>query len=250
MRIPAIAAIGLLLAAGTSGAVDITACGQTIEAGQFGALRQNLTCSNGVLLSPGATLYLNGFVLRGSGLGSGVMCQGPGVKRRPCTIAGPGEIRGFWAAVNCGGCRIVARDLTIRANVNGIYAPLSATLEASRLVVVDNVEDGIFAFTVRAADLQASGNGGAGVAALGRLGVRRLEASGNGGAGVRGGSRQARVVDSNVTGNGLAADGYDITSSRNVRLVRTTCGRSAKLRYARDGSDEFEVIGSFGCAGD
>lgn len=247
----------LLLAVRTALAVDVTECGQVIEANQVGLLRNDLQCTagptwpfsaQGVYLHPGARLKLNGFTIGGDGTGTGVICGSPGARLRPCTIDGPGEIRGFWAGVNCGGCTVVVRDAAINAHVNGIYIPLAGKLIAKRVVASDNERSGIWADRVRATDVEASRNGDFGVSAFATLRLKRLEATANGAPGVVGGHGRGRIVDSVVTGNDVAGDGYDIVSVGPLRLMRTTCSRSGKLRY--HGQDEFEVVGSFGCADD
>lgn len=64
---------------------------------------------------------------------------------------------------------------------------------------------------------------------------------------------KARLVDATVVNNDGLGVGYDITSTGRVRLVRTTCGRSARLRYPHWRRGDYEtvrVVGSFGCASD
>jgi hypothetical protein len=244
----------LVLVAGAriAAAVDVTDCGQVIEPGKVGELKNDLACAAsptwpfsacGVRLQPGAKLQLNGFTISGDGTGAGVECW---TKR--CTIEGPGEIRGFWAGVNCAGCRVVARDVVVRENNEGIYIPLAGTLEAKRVVASDNTRSGIWAQAVMGSDIEASRNGLNGVSANGRLRVRRLDATANGRSGVLGGHGRGRLVDSTVTGNDVATGGYDIVSVGTMRLVRTTCGKSATIRYWSQ--EEYDVVGSFGCADD
>ena len=244
----------LLLGVRTAFGADVTECGQAIGPGEVGVLRNHLHCARtpswpfgakGVYLYSGATLVLNGFSIAGDESGVGVECGGP---REGCAIEGPGEVRGFYAGVNCGGCRLTVRDVAFQGNTNGIYIPLSGKLFAERVVVNDNAEIGIWASRVRADGIEANRNGGAGVQANGRLRVRGLNATANGGPGVEGGAKRSHVKDSVVTDNDAAGDGYDIRSTGPVRLTRTTCGRSAKLRYVSQ--EEFKVVGSFGCADD
>lgn len=252
MRCSSMVALVVGLAARTAVAVDVTECGQVIAAGKVGELKVDLTCAasptwpfaaRGVRLEPGAKLRMNGFSISGDGSGAGVEC-----KSKRCTIAGPGEIRGFWAGVNCGGCRVVARDVAVRENVEGIYVPLAGTLEAERVIASDNAHSGIWAQAVRGSDIEASRNGLNGVSANSGLRVRRLDATANGRSGVLAGRTKSRLVDSMVTGNDVASGGYDIVSTGSMRLVRTTCGKSAKIRYWSQ--EEYEVVGSFGCAAD
>jgi hypothetical protein len=241
-----------LAAARIAAAIDLAACGQVIPAGRTAELRTDLVCAagptwpfsaRGVRLEPGAKLRMNGFTIVGDGTGVGVECTS-----RRCTILGPGEIRGFFAGVNCGGCRVVARDVVVRENTEGIYVPLSGAVDAKRVVASDNTGSGIWAQTLKGSDVEAGRNGANGVAAITQLRLRRLVAVGNGDAGVRAGAGRSRLRDSEVTGNAEATDGYDVTATGTVRLVRTTCGRSAKLHYTSQ--EEYDVVGSFGCADD
>jgi hypothetical protein len=244
----------LVLLAGTrvATAVDVTECRQVIADGEVAELKNDLTCAagptfplsaRGVRLQPGATLRMNGFSISGDGTGVGVECSS-----RRCTIEGPGVIRGFFAGVNCGGCRVVARDVVVRENDEGIYIPLSGTLVAQGVVASDNASSGIWAQTVKGNDIEASRNGLNGVSTLRSLRVRRLDATANGSSGVSTGSARSRLVDSTVIGNDATGDGYDVVSTGSVRLVRTTCGKSAKIRYRSQ--EEYDVVGSFGCTND
>lgn len=262
MRIPTLAALGLLFAAEAARAVDVTECGQTIAAGQTGVLRRGLTCGNrptwpfspeGVRLAPGAKLDLDGFTIAGNGSGVGVYCEGG---RRACTIKGPGEVRAFYAGVNCGGCRIVARNVAFNGNVIGIYAPLVGTLQAKRVVANDNTETGIWTHRLRVVDVEASRNGFYGVAGNERLSLRGVEATGNGYEGVRClgfECGKTEIVGSTVTGNGADADGYDIVSTGRVKMRNVTCERSAQFFYPfweQGDHTTVEIAGSYGCAGD
>ena len=250
-------AVLLLLGVRAAGAVDVTECGQVIEAGQVAQMRNDLQCATGpdspfsalgVYLQPGAKLQLNGFTVSGDGTGTGILCGSPGARFRPCKIEGPGEVRAFYAGINCGGCRIAVRDAAFRGNLYGIYIPLAGWLVARHVVASDNIRAGIWAQRVRAAHVEASNNGEFGVSANGSLRLKRLTATANGAPGVVGGRSRGRILNSVVTGNDTAGDGYDIVSVGPVRLTGTSCGRSGQLRYYSQ--DEFEVVGSFGCADD
>lgn len=244
----------------TAGAIDLDACGMVVEPGQTARLTADLDCgplpewpfsTRGIRLQPGATLELNGFALRGDGSGVGVEC-GPGkrARTRACTVVGPGEISGFYAGMNGGGCRMVARDVTIRENTVGVLGPLACRLDAEELTVTDNLEDGVWVWRLRARGLVASGNGDAGIR-TGRLAARDVFATGNGEIGVvqfttRG--RLGRLVDSTVLGNVLT----DIAAVR-VRLRRVECGRSERLRWppvVDSSDDQPTVVGTFGCRDD
>jgi len=248
-----ILALILLLGVRVAIAVDVTECGQVIASGEVGQLRGDLECTRrptwpyypaGVYLSPGAALELNGFAINGDGSGIGINCAGT----RRCAVTGPGEIRGFESGVSCGGCRLLVRDTIFRENTNGIYMPLSGRLVAERVRASDNAGTGIWALSLRGEDVEASRNGAAGLIAIYRLRLRGLDASHNVGPGIVAGPRRSHLEDSVAVGNDAAGDGYDIRSTGSVRLTRTTCGRSAKLRYLSQ--EEFKIVGSFGCAGD
>src|SRR5438552_2912706 len=82
----------------------------------------------------------------------------------------------------------------------------------------------------------SSRNGVAGEVASFDIDVRRLRAIDNVRevvrlARFRGGD--GRIVDSVVVRNDRLGQGFDIAAAGRLRLVRTQCGRSAKLRYRR-----------------
>lgn len=261
MSARSMAALLIVVAAGrVAGAVDVTECGEVIEAGDIAELRNDLSCARpavwpfiarGVSLPAGSTLHLNGFTISGDGSGEGVLCHGS----RRCTIEGPGEIRGFELGVSCGGCRVVARDVVFRGNTNGILIPKSGVLDAERVVASDNSDFGIWAHRLRARDVETSRNGGAGLVANMGLRARGVTASDNGREGIRCQAFEcgrSRIVNATVAGNDSLGAGYDIASSGPVRLRDVSCGRSARLYYPnwRDGDETVEVVGSFGCAND
>ena len=261
MRVRSMVAVLVSVAARAAIAVDVTECAQVIEPGVVAELRRDLACTRvpqwpfsatGVYLKMGATLRLNGFTIAGDGTGVGVVCNGS----RTCVIQGPGEVRGFELGVNCGGCRIVARDVAFRGNRSGILIPKSGVLDAERVIASDNAEMGLWAHRVRAVDVEASRNGSEGLVGNRTLRLRNVTANDNGREGIRclgfvcG---RSRVVGGTAMGNDALGDGYDIASTGPVRLRDVTCGRSARLRYPgwRDQDYEtVEVVGSFGCAAD
>lgn len=231
--------IVLLLAASPAMAVDVTTCGHVITRGELGTLVADLDCGGpgvrGVVMG-GGTLELNGFTIRGAGRGVGIECvTQDGTPRPTCTVRGPGLVTGFEIGINGAGCTVSAAGLTIRGNESGIALPLAGDLEATDLVVTENGV-GIWAQGVRGSGLVVSGNTGDGVNANRRLRVRSLTAIGNGAAGVR--ARQGRLVDSRVVGSG----GFDVLASGRLRLVRTACENSGRVRR-RTGS----IIGELGC---
>ena len=249
----------LALSTSAASAFDIVACGQVVGAGEVGDLRRDLDCPSerlgGVGLIDGATLNLNGFVLRGGGGGTGVACTPQRRTRGTCTVNGPGEITGFEIGVGGVGCRLVVHDLLLRGNGYGLAAPLVCDVEAQNVTAVENRRDGIQAQRVRGRNLTARGNGRGGVTATKRIDVHALDATGNGEIGVS--AQRGRIVDSTVVENGAGADGLDIAGYRRLRLERVQCGRSVKLkarraRHLEPGAPlpEPRIVGSFGCLAD
>jgi len=253
----------ILLFARMAGAVEITACGQVVAAGEVGQLRGDLDCTapptwpfsaKGVQLEHEATLSMNGFTIRGDGTGVGVACV-VASGRPTCRVNGPGTISGFWAGFNGGGCRFVVRDVAVQGNTNGIFGPLACDLDAERVNVVENTEDGIWVWRLRGQDLIVSDNGGHGLVAS-RLYVRGLAATGNGREGLLQPSSLPRagwLVHSTVISNDARGSGYDIAAAGRLRLLGVRCGRSAKLEYPAvvDSDDDVpQVVGSFGCVND
>lgn len=224
---------------------DITACGQLVRPGEVGELRRDLDCRSsglfssdgyGVILDHGATVNLSGHTLRGDGTQAGIGCyaQSETPADAPCTVNGPGEITGFWAGMNGAGCTLVARDVAVRANTNGIVAPLVCTVQLSGVTVTDNQGDGVWAWEIEAQDVETSRNAGFGLIATNRLDAVRLRAIGNGRTGVTQNSTyresSARLEDSVVTGSGGR---FDIAWVGQLRLEGTVCGRAVKVRYRR-----------------
>jgi hypothetical protein len=176
MRAPILIAIGLLLSGATgASALDVTACGQTVPAGETGVLQGDLDCATssgscflfptdpqpepnaacssddecgggvhsgtgfcaraGVLLERRATLQMNGHTLSGAG----VRCDGP------CSVSGPGEIvasNGFGIE---GTRNVRVRGVTVRdASYAGIWS-LRGNVDADGVVVRNVPSMGIHA---------------------------------------------------------------------------------------------------------
>ncbi len=260
MRIALRSRVALLATclASSGHAMPITSCEQLVPSGETGVLMHDLVCPSpptwpfsptGVMLDGGASLDLNGFTISGDGTGVGVSCtaQRVATSRKPCTVTGPGAVAGFYAGINGGGQTIVATDLVVHGNTIGIYTPLMRRLVLRRVVARDNLEHGIDAQSLSGEDVVASGNGRRGVSTRVATRIVRLTATGNADEGLHLGARHARtrVVDSTLTGNG-DAEGFDVTTQGRVRLVRTTCGRGARVRIARIG-DTTTVLGPLAC---
>jgi hypothetical protein len=91
-----------------------------------------------------------------------------------------------------------------------------------------NSELGLYAGNrSRIEDLTANGNGEVGVLTQSRGKFDRLTATGNGGPGIAV-VQDAKLRDSTLTGNNGGGAGDDVLAAT-VRLVRTTCGKSAAL---------------------
>jgi hypothetical protein len=260
-RLAVLALLALLARAAV--AVEITECRQVVPRGAVGELRHDLDCTaqptwpfsaEGVRLERGATLQMNGFVIRGDGTGVGIGCFGAGPQNR-CEVNGPGAVSGFEAGINGAGCKLVLRGVLLEGNGDGVLAPLACDLDAENVNAVKNTRSGIMVMRFRARQVIASDNGGVGVLAS-RIDARSLLAAGNGGEGVRQltiGGRFGRLIDSTIITNGARAAGYDIAAAGRLRLRSVRCGRSARLRYPPNftGADEdVEIVGSFGCIHD
>ena len=251
--------LGVLLAAvlgpAIAWAVDITACGQSVQPGEVGELRADLVCppvSVGVHLVGGATVALNGFALVGQGTGAGVQCQGTLSHGAWCTVEGPGEIRSFENAVAGGGGRLRLRNVALRFNRHGVLYKAPRVIELLHVVATDN-DIGISARggRVRGHDVVTSRNRQAGVWTNSITKFVRLTATGNG---AFGGvftapfrrSDVTRLIDSTITGNDGLGQGYDVLSTGRLRLINTTCGRGARIRWRR--SHQINVRAHVRCA--
>jgi hypothetical protein len=225
---------------------DLSSCGIVVERGDPGQLQGDLDCTSGaagaITLRPGATLFLNGH--RVSNNLHGVACDPSVVPPRTCTIQGPGEITG---AINgiAAASRIKVQDVTIHGNVTGIWKPYGdvphvARLDLRNVVIRDNAGDGVRGGgAIRATDTTIRDNGGVGATSFGPSRLLRTTITGNGSAGILTGvysdfygqyfysERSLVLVDSDVSGNGLADAMADLVAARLPKLRRSTCGTSA-----------------------
>lgn len=256
--------VGLTVAAlaSTAQALPITSCEQLVPSGETGVLMQDLVCARtatwpfsprGVVLDGGATLDLNGFTITGDGTGAGVSCtaQRVATSRKPCTVAGPGTVTRFEVGIEGSGWRIEATDLVVHGNTIGISTPKMRRLVLRRVVARDNIKHGIDAQTLTSEDVVATGNGRRGISTRFATRIVRLTATGNADEGLHVGLPldRARVVDSTITGNGDPTMGFDVTTGGRLRLVRTICGRGARLRFTRKrGIETTTVLGPLPCS--
>jgi len=248
-------------------AVDITACNQTVPAGEVGVLRANLVCDGAyaVFLDSRATLLLSGHSLAGPD--EAVDADGVGCLD-DCTVSGPGEISGFEEGIVTNAKLVRVSDVFVHGCGVGIKAP---RLHLTNVTASDNAEVGLTAERLKGTGITANDNGGYGFYgfrfvgenvtmdrnALGaieahdsfrgvavalhdndgaavisaRVSARGLVASGNTGGGVYG--TRVTVRDGSLTGNGVTGDGaFDLGSTRPPRILQTLCGTSLRWNVA------------------
>ncbi|MBM4244456.1 MAG: hypothetical protein FJ148_11670 [Deltaproteobacteria bacterium] len=250
---PAIAPLLLgVIVAGRASAVDIpgdpSSCGITIERGDPGVLQGDLGCTglgenSAITLNPGATLVLDGF--RVTNDNHGVSCHASVSPARTCTITGPGEITGAFNGV-AAASRVRIEDVTIHGNVNGTWkiygnVPWAARVDLENVVIRDNSAAGTRGGgAIRATDSVIRDNGDVGMTSQGPTTLRRTTITGNVGAGLLTGiyndfqqqydyseRRAHRLIDSDVSGNGLIDGNADLVAAKRPKLLRSTCGTSA-----------------------
>jgi hypothetical protein len=246
--------------ASPASAAPITSCEQFVPSGETGVLMQDLTCPSpptwpfsptGVVLDGGASLDLNGFTIRGDGTGVGVSCTAQRVEtsRQPCTVTGPGAVTAFENGIDGGGWALVVTDLVVHGNTIGISTPKMRRLVLRRVVARDNLQNGIYAQRLESEDVVATGNGRRGVSTRVASRIVRLTATGNGDEGLHVGVLRTRVVDSTLIGNDDPTAGFDVTTGGRLRLVRTICGRGARIRTTRRrGIETTTVLGPLPCS--
>jgi hypothetical protein len=189
----ATALVTAIALAGPAAAVDVTSCGQTLDAGEIGVLQADLDCpvvfspaSFGVVLAHGARLELNGHVLGGA---FHAVLAHDGNSR----IVGPGEITGSYSAgISMSLGRLFVDDVDIHHNGAGIV------LSDSSLIIHGGAVRDNDAFGV---DIASTSTSRGGILAVG------VDASGNGGYGLNGVKVKARDVDASDNGaDGLRGD--------------------------------------------
>jgi hypothetical protein len=228
-------------------AVPITACGDSVPAGETGDLMNDLTCTfpggfgAAVFLGDRSTLNLTGFRITGDGpdvvpgTHIGVFCgarTGGGPRLHSCAVNGPGEVTNLGVGLfGDNARRMTVRDVTLRGNGDGL-AGASADLLLTNVVADGNTETGIYGNKVVGTGIQVNDNGEGGLGAE-RVTVTGLTATGNGSYGglyKLGRGRVGRLTDANVTGNDGRGQGYDITWEGPLLLTNTVCGKSARLK--------------------
>jgi len=226
-------AVGFLLVAPAC-ALDITACYQTVPAGEVGTLAADLNCDGSggpeVNVDAGAALQLNGHTITGGHIG---VASYPGGQR--ATIEGPGQVTGLTGNAPPYGCaisvqgRALIRNVTLSGNDCGIDAVYNFGLTLEDVQITNNTGDGVTFIPpgpgggrVKAARTTITNNGGTGIVGALRVIGQEITVTGNAAGGVLG-PAGVTLVDSTITGNGPAGD---IQSAHPPRLRNTTCDHS------------------------
>jgi hypothetical protein len=263
MRSRTLISLVVALAWGRSGfALDVTTCNTIVPAGEVAVLQADLSCAGafvGVALGEGATLDLNGHAITGTFTPDpprAVECRG-----MRCAIgssSGVGRIGGGdFIAISIGlftenKTRLRISDVELHDARSGIRGaaffayPRRTKVRAERVVSRNHTEHGIWVAKLTATDVDASGNGGPGIAAdkirasdvtasdngaaglFGeRISVAGLVANDNGDAGVR--AVKASLRDATLLGNDGLDLGVDVATVQRPRVVNTICGKSQVL---------------------
>ena len=218
----------------TAAAVDVTACGQVVPARQTGVLQADLAgCFWGVVLKPGAKLELNGHSVSGlPDFSDLVVCE------TNCTVSGPGDLSDTFDAVIAGvlgaGHRPAKHGVLTIRNVRVHDAKFA--LSAGSAVRASNVEiahsgRAFVAPRIVGTDVAITDSLPGETIGDGRVRLVRLVLVGGSTLGIS--AVSLRLVDSYVMGNDDGYPGIDILTMHRPRVIRSTCGRSARL--ARDG---------------
>ena len=230
------------------------------------------SCSQrAVVLGWLARLDLNGHVLvaegdraaaiNGDPVGTAVMCLREESLLGECTVRGPGQISGGRFAVLAS--RLDIADVDVHDTIQGITA--SERMTATNVTANNNYFNGVFTYRLRASNLTASNNTVDGVVAgkrfvgtniivrnngfsglvATRFRISALVAEDNGSSGVY--SLGTGVLyDSVLSGNLYEGAGLDLLTHGRPRLIRSTCGFSA--RFADDSNEPGAPWGV--CSGD
>ncbi|HYV56221.1 MAG TPA: hypothetical protein VE911_01695 [Candidatus Nitrosopolaris sp.] len=252
----AVTAFMAIVSASPASAMELTACGQFVSAGESAVLATDLACTRtttfpfsaqGVVLDGGASVDLNGHSITGDDSGIGVSCnpQGRHTLRKPCRVTGPGTVSGFELGI--GGIGVVeVTGVVTRENLYGVVVAKCCALHVSDVAADDNDIAGVSAGRLTGSGLHANGNGKVGVAAT-RFRLARVVASGNGvGGGVYG---RGRLSDSVIVGNAGFDGTYDLLAYPRIRTRNSTCGGGIRLRtiFGPGGKEQTRVLGSFAC---
>ena len=224
----------VLLAAANAAAFDVTACYQTVPAGQVGILRNDLLCDGSggpnVNISRGGTLKLNGHTIDGGYIG---VSSYPGGQAK---LIGPGEITGahgdpFGCAVSPES-RISIDTVSLRHNDRGIVTVYDFPLKLSNVSITSNAAEGITSYLgrlsgigpgngrIKARNVTIAANGGDGIEGFGTVTLHDSAVNENGGAGLDSHGVKFSVKNSVITNNGMG--GVVSGSSKRGSLAKST----------------------------
>jgi hypothetical protein len=233
-----LALAGAVMLSSAALATDVTACGQTIAAGDTGVVQNDLDCSTsifGVRLRPLATLDLNGHAIKGGsttyavviGVGAGDQAELYEQGKGNFTILGPGSISGVivdpnsvvgtYACVtpNDGYARITSASgsIDIHDCVFGVvgnledYSTSKARAAVDHALLHDDVFEGVTVRFLVVSDVSAYNNGGAGIHAINTLTATNATAYDNFGQGIFA-TNKLRGTNITVYGNRVGAESF------------------------------------------
>jgi hypothetical protein len=258
-RILGFACVAVLAQVGTSGATDITSCGETVAAGDTGDLQADLDCGTdfyffGVRLLANSTLRLNGHSIVG---GPNTFATVLGVTyaddeepdeagRGKFMIVGPGEIAGAGAdpqsyattraCVTLQNGRATLTSPTGVIDIHGCnfgvagyileYSTNRARVTLDHVVVHDNSQEGVTVRKITASHVTAYGNHESGLTASSTLIVDDVDSHDN----VHGnglyGARTVKGSNVTVTGNYCGVSSTRAVTLTNLSSIANTgvCG--------------------------
>jgi hypothetical protein len=231
MRMHLVVAVGIILstAAGAWSQVSITACGQTVGAGESGVLDADLTCPTGegtfvVAIENGGSLDLAGHTLAGGR--TGIRCT------KRCTIGStgtPGTIQDTEFGVGAGiaavtdGGRLTLSNLILDNHSIALLTDFDTGKVYGTDVTLTDNGLGMQARKIRITGLTASGNYT--VAQSRKTTIEDSTVTASGDSAFTG--RVVVLMNSSVTGSG---SGIDLLTQRRPRVVSSTCEVSRILQ--------------------
>ena len=235
MRMHWMVTMGIVLsaAAGAWAQVSVTACGQTVGAGEQGVVDADLTCATGegtfvVAVENGGSLDLAGHTLAGGR--TGIRCT------RRCTVGStgaPGTIKDTESGVGAGlaavtdGGRVWLSNLSFENHSIGILTDFETAKIYGTDITLTNNGLGMQARKIAVTSLGASGNYTVALSRKTTLINSTVIASGD--SALTG--RSVLLRDSSVSGSG---SGIDLLTQRRPRLVNSTCEVSRILQNPTD----------------
>ena len=210
-------------------AFDLTACGQTVPAGEVGVLQTDISgCDVAVALANRAVLEMAGHSIVAGRLG--VLCTEP-----RCAVHGPGDISGgaagIWGFYPTGKVEVSdvdIHDTTLAGIQNARRGDLTnVTVRRVGFGAPDpEYSAGIYVDRLRGTNVATTDNAGYGVLGGTSVKLTALTATGNGNAGIAAQNRSV-LRESVITGNDGYESGVDLIAYRRPRVIDTVCGLSA-----------------------